>query len=502
MPPQKKSQLWTPQAFLFLGLTILLSFFTYMYNYGNPPHLFWDENYHIASAQKYLNGTFYMEPHPPLGKMLIAFGEKLIDANPTDADFLSTDYGKDLPKDFSFIGYRFFPTLLGWLTAPVLFMILLLITRNPVSAGLLSFLYIFDNANIVHTRGAMLDSTLLFFTALSVLGFLLVREFHDKPQKFRLAAILFGASFGLVMVTKLNGLILLLLVFAALWTLRKDRKKISAFLRFGIIAFAVPYIAVWHLHFSIATNVNPDLNNNGYYQASDAYKSLLAQGKTSSIIAFPIQLRDSWKFAGHYERGVPRLDMCKMDENGSPFFLWPIGARSINYRWQSVREGVYRYLYLQSNPVVWLGSFFAVCIALCLILASVLLPLKKPLKHGYLLTVFSWVYVSYMITMSRIDRVMYLYHYFIPLFFSFLILALVYEELETIGKWKLSVSRKMKGLMIFAAMIFVSFQFYRPFTYYRAIADNQVTRRAVIKLWDLRCVKCYRNNPLVRPREN
>ncbi|MGB5476160.1 MAG: phospholipid carrier-dependent glycosyltransferase, partial [Thermoanaerobaculia bacterium] len=50
-------------------LVTTLAYFSYVHGYWNPPHLFWDENYHIASAQRYLNGTFFMEPHPPLGKL-------------------------------------------------------------------------------------------------------------------------------------------------------------------------------------------------------------------------------------------------------------------------------------------------------------------------------------------------------------------------------------------------------------------------------------------------
>ena len=90
---------------VYAGLVLLLSYFTYVHNYASPAALFWDENYHIASAQKYLNGVFFMEPHPPLGKLLIAWGEKLLNENPVDNQFIATDYGKTLPNGFSFYGF-------------------------------------------------------------------------------------------------------------------------------------------------------------------------------------------------------------------------------------------------------------------------------------------------------------------------------------------------------------------------------------------------------------
>ncbi|MBT7762109.1 MAG: phospholipid carrier-dependent glycosyltransferase, partial [Candidatus Peribacter sp.] len=143
---------WLKSQPVFLGILLtVFAFFTFFWSYTNPPYLYWDENYHIASAQKYLNGTFFMEPHPPLAKMLIAAGEAIFDANEgMDDEFIGTDYAKELPGGFSFQGYRFFPVLLGWLIAPLLYLIFLMITRKSLWAFILSFLYVFDNALVTH----------------------------------------------------------------------------------------------------------------------------------------------------------------------------------------------------------------------------------------------------------------------------------------------------------------------------------------------------------------
>ncbi|MCK4907948.1 MAG: phospholipid carrier-dependent glycosyltransferase, partial [Spirochaetes bacterium] len=57
------------------AIVLILSLVTFFSYYQFPNYVFWDENYHIASAQKYINGVMFMEPHPPLGKMIIAAGE-------------------------------------------------------------------------------------------------------------------------------------------------------------------------------------------------------------------------------------------------------------------------------------------------------------------------------------------------------------------------------------------------------------------------------------------
>jgi len=483
-----------PVAVVFL---LILSYFTYVHAYWQPNALFWDENYHIASAQKYLNGTFFMEPHPPLGKLLIAAGEQLIDANASDDQFIGTDYAKDPPEGFSFAGYRLFPTLLAWLTVPFLFWIFLLLTRTVLWSVLFTFPYVFDNALIVHSRSAMLDSTLVFCGVLTVLAFLLLREWKDDPRKFSRASVLFGAAFGLLLTTKAFGLLLILLIPFLAWELHARPRQVLRFGWIAAIAFLVPFVTVWQIHFAIADTVNPALPDQGYYQASPWYKELIQRDKTSSIFAFPVMLRDSMNFVGHYQRGVPRLNLAKSDENGSPWFLWPVGARTINYRWHTPDGRGYGYLYLQSNPVVWLVTFAGVLIAIALLLASVLLPLREPLRHRTLLLTFTTLYVCFFIAVSRIDRVLYLYHYFLPLVLGFIILALVFLELRHIGKWELSEHRKTNVLLALGVLIFLGFQFYRPLTYNEPISDRAFERRAFLRIWELKCVRCAPDSPLV-----
>ena len=90
-------------------------------NYDYPPSVFWDENYHIASAEKYLTGVMFMEAHPPLGKLFVALGEYIIHPNDSinKSDFTQTDYIKDFPAGYSFAGVRFFSALFAWLSAIV-----------------------------------------------------------------------------------------------------------------------------------------------------------------------------------------------------------------------------------------------------------------------------------------------------------------------------------------------------------------------------------------------
>ncbi len=508
-PP--RTPLFTRQTFVFLGFVILLSFLTYFFRYAEPQRVFWDENYHIASAQKYLHGVFFMEQHPPLGKLLVAAGEKLLQPNERTNQFLSTDYGRDFGDDFSFAGYRFFSALLAWWAAPLLFLIFLFITRHALFSTLLSFLYVFDNALIVHLRGAMLEGPLLFFSALTILCFILLLQPWKSPRTATALTVLFGAAFGLVTATKVLGLVFILLLPAYLWTLRPRSsdpelarraewwllmlKRTGLFL----LGFLITYIGVWYIHFALGNRIVTKLPDNGYYQASESYKSILKEGRNLSPLAFPVMLRDSLKFVSHYNRGTPRLDLCKADENGSPWYLWPLGGRTINFRWETPDGKDYRYLYLQSNPIVWLVSFAGILVGAALLLGSLVFELQRPLARPYLLTVFLGIYASYMIAISRIGRVLYLYHYFIPLFLSFIILGIVIMEIRRVWKWKITEHRQTIALLVLAGLIFAGFEYYRPFTYYEPITDAQFARRNLLPVWDLACVKCEKVNGVAVP---
>ena len=485
--------LWLQQPRVYFGILVtLFAFLTYFWNYTNPPDLYWDENYHVASAEKYLNEVYFMEPHPPLGKLLIAAGEKLFNANDIDDSFIGTDYAKELPAGFSFKGYRFFPALFAWLIAPLLYIAFLYITRKPLWAFLLSFFYVFDNALIVHGRAVMLESTMLFFCMSMIVSYLILIDKKEHKHIFPLCSLLFGISFACAIGTKALAMIMILFWPLVIVQMRKktggqyDFYKISQFLALSLSAFLLIYIAIWQVHFSLGKRVIDSLPNQGYYQASEQYQTLIANGEQN----FPLMLKENLHFLSHYSKGVPKLDLCKADENGSPFFFWPLGARSINYRWETPDSISYLYITLQSNPIIWglalLGVFFG-CI---LLLGSFCIAGAKPLTYKKEIAVWLALWVSYMIAISQIDRVMYLYHYFIPLLFSFILFAYVFMEMKQIGKWKITETHKNWILLFFATLIFLSFHFFRALTYYEPIDDDAFKKRMWLPVWGLHCVNC------------
>ena len=295
-----------------------------------------------------------------------------------------------------------------------------------------------------------------------------------------------------------------ILYIPLLWLLFRDdasRRSVRGLVVYNAVGFLFVFVAVWQTHFALASSVNPALPEQGYYQASDEYKRILSAGENRRIGHFGVMLRDSMTFVRHYQRGVPKLDLCKSGEDGSPWFLWPIGARAINYRWETEggdESALYQYLYLQSNPVGWFFGFLGVCLAAALLLASFLLPLRRRLENRFTLAVFLGLWVAYMAAISRLDRVMYLYHYFLPLLFSYVLFGLVVLEIRQIAGWRIDNRRRLVALSLCASVLFGSYWFYRPLTYYEPITDTQFMKRSFVRLWDLHCVRCDQTSLLTR----
>ncbi len=486
-----------------LGFVILTALFTYVAHYNSPNAPFWDEPYHIASAQKYLHGVYFMEQHPPLGKLFIALGEKILHPNEKTDQFLNTDYARDFSGDASFAGYRLFPTLFGFASAILFFFLFLVLTSNPTLSALLSFLYIFDTAQIVHSRGAMLDSTLLFFALLTILSFLLLQRNNLSTRTLVGLSALFGLSFACALTTKVVSLVLLVLLPFIIFSFLPDYRRMLLFCGTAGCTFLLFYSSIWMIHFSLGSTVVPALPDQGYYQASPAYKDILTQHTNRSIFNFPIMLRDSLQFVSHYNNGVPRLDLCKSDENGSPSFFWPFGGRTINYRWakESSDSSLVSYLYLVPNPIGWALGFLGVIFSFFILFSALTGERKHPIAGLVPLCALLSLYCSYMIAISTLDRVMYLYHYFFPLACSYLLFGLSVMNIHQLGWWKVDEEKRIVLMTFLGLAIFLSFQFMRPLSYYIPLSSTQVERRALLPLWELTCVGCAKESTLVRPNK-
>lgn len=486
---------WLPALLLVLVATA--SFGT---RYWQPESLFWDENYHVTSAQKQLAQVMYMENHPPLGKMLIALGEWVVGANAErDASaLLHTDHASQsqLPPGYSFAGVRLASVLGLILATPLLYFLLLHATGSRAVSLCFALCMPLDNALVTHGRAAMLEGIQLPFVLLSL--WLFARSLRAGSEVRLYHYALLGASIGLALSVKLNAAPLLLLPPALLgvelWrrreTLRLKGFSVRALTSGGVtvLALSLVFFSVFWLQIASSDRVIEGRT----YKASPEYLSALAAGYAASPRTFALGLRDHLRYIAEYSDGVPRFDACKPGENGSPALHWPLGGKTINYRWAKVEvDGQVKvdYTYLVANPVIWLPVLAGMLLSFCLLGARLVFGLQPsdPRLFGWIV-LMSALYVGYMLSILQVERVMYLYHYFLPLCFGIVNLALVFSyvfrDSLARGDWHPKLN-----LLAFAGLMLAGFLHFAPFTYGWPIDEGEVERRAWLKVWKLEPVR-------------
>ncbi|MDQ2077193.1 phospholipid carrier-dependent glycosyltransferase [Marinimicrobium sp. ABcell2] len=490
----------TYHRFAYPLLLLTVSLLVYMTAYTSPRALFWDENYHVTSAQKHLDGVMYMETHPPLGKMLMAASEGLLGVNAElDKSALTrTSHisGEALPENFSFAGMRLPSTLLMALSVLFMYGILYRLTGHRLVAVAFSCLLIFDNALVVHSRAAMLEGIQLFFI-LAAIYYLVRTVTHTAPIRLRHYAIL-GALVGLTVSVKANGAIVLLLLvvlfFVDQWSNIKALrvlpvvKRLATSVPSAVAPLVMVFLSTFYVHIATGT----EIAGNQRYKASPEYLTHIREGTTHTLSGFTVGMRDQWRFMAEYSDGVPRLDICKPGENGSPAFAWPGGTKSISYRWD--REEVdgqvkVAHIYLVANPMVWFSALLGIVLSVGLLISRYVYgnPVKDVRLFGWI-AVFTGLYLSYMIVMLQIERVMYLYHYLVPLVFAIINLALVFTYIFR-AQILTNNRHTLINLGIFVALVIAVFAYFSPLTYGIPITPEQFEQRQWFDFWMMQVVR-------------
>ncbi|ACE85890.1 phospholipid carrier-dependent glycosyltransferase [Cellvibrio japonicus] len=499
-----KTFLKTYARFLYPAVILVLSFGVYFTYYGSPQAMFWDENYHVASAQKHIDGVMYMEPHPPLGKMLMAVGEVLFggNGNVDKSKLNETDYlnGDQAPPQMTYKGFRWPSVVMMAISVLFFYGILRCITQREWLAAAFTSLVIFDNALVIHSRAAMLEGIQMFFILAALYYFVRVATDHIHEGKkilLRHYAIL-GVLIGLSISVKVNGMILVLL-FVMLygvdqwqaikqWQWLPLAQRLAVTVPSGVVPLLLVFFGVFYIHIGMGSTIMKDRT----YKASPEYLAQIRAGNTWAPGTFMIGMRDNWKYMSEYADGVPRLDVCKSGENGSYAMNWPLGKKTISYRWdKNTVDGktVVKYKYLTGNPVVWFSVLAGIILSSGLIIGRFIYGNAiKDERLFFWICAFTGLYLSYMIAILQIERVMYLYHYLVPLVFGAINLALIFNYVfrdEVIANNRHTII----NASLFALLVIGVFAFFSPFTYGFGLTEDQFELRNWFSFWQLQVVR-------------
>jgi dolichyl-phosphate-mannose-protein mannosyltransferase len=480
----------------------IFAYVNYVHRYWQPIENVWDEIYFIPSAAKYTKGVYFMEAHPPLGKLLIAAGEVLLRPLTGQYDSFGLENVEEgssqVTIGYTSLGYRFFPVVFAVLNAVLFALILLEIFKDRFYALLFSCLYLFENSYISIGRIAILDTFLISGVLLSILSFLKLLQLNPKKGSTRelwINSLIMALGFSIAILTKAFGYILILLWPLLFYFNRSllDRKYSFKILLAQFLLVFTLFNAVWYTHFKLGEHVNPNGPNQGLYFASEDLKKVLLNEphNFNGLESYLLNLRDNVLMGFSFSKTVPPYSLAKGSLSASFPITWPLGSRPIHLRSNPDAQGLKSLMVMIPNPVNWLFALIG------LILLPGIFFLQKVMRvrffkdfHSSAIISLGSIYLIFMIGLSMVRRMLYMHHYLTPLMISFILFAFFWKSL--LDHWTgAKQQRRLKFLSIaMAAMSVLSFCFFKPITYGDDMTCTDMNKRFFIRFWDLSHMAC------------
>ncbi|KAJ4345521.1 Dolichyl-phosphate-mannose--protein mannosyltransferase 4 [Didymosphaeria variabile] len=256
-----------------IAVITVLAFITRFWGINHPDQVVFDEVHFGKFASYYLQRTYFFDVHPPFGKLLFAFAGWLVGY---DGSFLFENIGDSyITNKVPYVAYRAMPATMGALTVPTVFLIMWESGYSLPACITAAGLMLFDNAHIGQTRLILLDATLIFFMALSVLAYIRFYKLRHDPfsRKWWKWLLLTGVSLSCVISTKYVGAFTFFSigvpVLIDLWDLANINRRQGAlslpelgkhFAARAIGLIVIPfllYLFWFQVHFSILSRSGP-----------------------------------------------------------------------------------------------------------------------------------------------------------------------------------------------------------------------------------------------------
>ncbi|KAI8987798.1 Dolichyl-phosphate-mannose-protein mannosyltransferase-domain-containing protein [Mycotypha africana] len=251
------------QDFSIVAILFAAAAFLRFRGISTPSEAVFDEVHFGEFAAQYIKRSFFFDVHPPLAKMLIAFVGWIFGFN---GDYVFPDIGSEIPKDVPYTAMRGFGAFLGSMIIPLSYLTLRTAGHSRTAAIFTALTLCFENGLVTNNRLVMLDSYLLFFTALSIYFWLQSSRQRTFSQGWWCWLVLTGLALGCTVSTKWVGLFTIatigLPMLINLWTTLGNiyiAKRTYAILFTAKIfcIFIIPvivYVASFFVHFKILSH--------------------------------------------------------------------------------------------------------------------------------------------------------------------------------------------------------------------------------------------------------
>jgi dolichyl-phosphate-mannose-protein mannosyltransferase len=420
----------------FLTITTTVSVFTHLFMLGLPSSVVFDEVYFGNFTHYYHRGQYFFDIHPPLGKELLYLGSKLSGYRYAE---VYSEIGA--PLAYSQIRrLRFWPSFMGSLRAPLMFLAFEFMGVSAWWSLAFGLFVATDQALIAESRYVLIDAYLSMFAALTIFLTAVIARRIKSRRLLVLAIVAVGVAAGCTVSVKFTGGGVALTVVAALVMHYPSHIGLGGAIMAGICGVVVLMVS-FVVHFSLLTRRGPGCP---YHELDFCLR--LERGELS-VFQATIDL-------------IPRmlasnLGIVESHSYSSPWWSWPLLAGLGTYLWVKDQSQTWTI----GSPIVWWGGTLGLVVWTIAVFKN-----KKII--GTVWVIFGWA-ISYL-PFAFIRRVMWNYHYFIPLLYSLGAAAVAANAIAP-------KARLVPLLLILGA--FGCWWLYLPVTYGTPIAHDKLKKR-------------------------
>lgn len=486
-----------------LFFLITLSFFTRFFNLSYPSKVVFDEAHFGLYATKYLSHQYFLDIHPPLGKLLLALAGYLGKMKPGFDFALGSDYG-----DINFLALRFVPALFGSILIILVYFFVKKLGFSRRVAFLSSFMLLFDNALIVQSRLILLDTILLFFIFLSFYLFVLTKKQTPFSFKWYLLNILCGFSIAGAISLKFTGFGILIIILLSILLEYDFFKKgalvniKSLLIKLGFILFLplLIYFLIFIIHFKLL--YLPCSSNCGsvfeFYKLQEELRKKHPGDFSSSAASFSLLNTPppgniiTQFFKTNKDMFSTNFDTGSSHPYQSKWYSWPFMIRPVAY-FEESRGDKTSSLYFLGNPAVWWLGLLGIIGILYSMVKNFLKKFKlklSPIFYSENTLMVICAYFVYLLSFVSIPRFMLIYHYLPALSFSVILFSLFFDEMMKMifgpsPSDRLLFSNKNANLLFVTLLliIFASFVYFLPLTYGIPLTEGGFQSRMWLPSW-------------------
>jgi Gpi18-like mannosyltransferase/predicted membrane-bound dolichyl-phosphate-mannose-protein mannosyltransferase len=374
---------WIRKDTIIIAVLVVAAIATRFWHLGTPPEIVFDEVHFVGQAREYLHSETFLDPHPPVAKLIIALGIWLFGDHPWSWRVGNATLGTILVGMTYLLGRRMF--------------------KDRLAATLAGAFVLLDGFFLVDSRIGCIDIVYLTFAAISyVLLFRFMQT--DALLEKRKLLIWTGIALGICLGSKLYIPAVACVMAAGfvaynVWAMTpeqvraegsgdgpdpyRERRVVAAVTTLATVT-AIFYLSTFLIHYLLGWW-------GGISDLFDYYKQIVWYENSVSSATHPYS---------------------------SKWWSWPMMLRPVAYWQHFPKEGKVSTVWGGGNPLIWWGALTGMTF-------TAIYTIERPtvtrifLLSGYLTYTLMWVWIG---------RTLFLYHYMPAVYLGFLALAAVLAE--------------------------------------------------------------------------